>query len=326
MSTMGSFPPRSACRARIATRANDSEWENYALDTNPKKRTARRMIADDGRDQKRNFAGRQVVTCYSCHRGGRHPKVTPNRPRFTASAGRGSQTNRRGARRAFRRTDSGQIYPGARRHARLAGLTSYVAKGTSSGYGPECRSALSRSTPRPRPAHTIIHTCGGDSITTYDGRRAGSRRRNRPVPVLPLTGGELDGAKLEAEMAFPGPDQAGAQQVAGRPAGHDQRPRSAGRPGNHRQAGRLATLYFDAESGLLVRLVRFAESPVGRIATQVDYSDYRDVAGVKMPFHWTVTLVGRTMNYELTEIQPNVAIDAAKFAKPAPPAAPAAKR
>ena len=38
--------------------------------------------------------------------------------------------------------------------------------------------------------------------------------------------------------------------------------------------GATATLCFDAESGLLVRLVRFSESPVGRIVTQVDYSDY----------------------------------------------------
>ena len=55
-----------------------------------------------------------------------------------------------------------------------------------------------------------------------------------------------------------------------------------------RRAAATATLCFDAEVGLLVRLVRFSESPVGRIVTQVDYSDYRDVAGVKMPFRWTV--------------------------------------
>src|SRR5207253_9149175 len=41
-------------------------------------------------------------------------------------------------------------------------------------------------------------------------------------------------------------------------------------------------LYFD-ESGLLVRLVRFVDTPIGRVPTQIDYSDYREVAGVKMP-------------------------------------------
>jgi hypothetical protein len=77
---------------------------------------------------------------------------------------------------------------------------------------------------------------------------------------------------------------------------------------------------------LLLRQLRFANSPVGRIPTQIDYSDYRDVAGVKVPFHFTLTWLDGRENFELTEIRPNVTIDAAKFAKPAPPAPPAAKR
>ena len=82
----------------------------------------------------------------------------------------------------------------------------------------------------------------------------------------------------------------------------------------------MATFYFDTESGLLVRMIRYANSVVGRAPTQVDYADYREVAGVKMPFRWTVSWLDGKENVELTEVQPNVAIDAAKFAKPAPPA------
>jgi hypothetical protein len=66
-----------------------------------------------------------------------------------------------------------------------------------------------------------------------------------------------------------------------------------------------------------VRLVRFAESPVGRLVTQVDYANYRDVAGVKMPFKWTVSWLNGKSVYELTDVQPNAAIDASKFARPA---------
>jgi len=83
--------------------------------------------------------------------------------------------------------------------------------------------------------------------------------------------------------------------------------------------GALATLYFDKASGLLVRQVRYADSPVGRLPTQIDYSDYRDVSGVKMPFHWTVAWLDGQDTVQLTEVQPNVAIDAAKFARPAAP-------
>jgi hypothetical protein len=87
-------------------------------------------------------------------------------------------------------------------------------------------------------------------------------------------------------------------------------------------AGALATLYFDVDSALLVRLVRYTDSPVGRIPTQIDFAEYRDVAGVKMPFRWTVSWVSGREVVELSEIQANVPIDAARFARPLPPGAP----
>ena len=83
-------------------------------------------------------------------------------------------------------------------------------------------------------------------------------------------------------------------------------------------AGNIATLYFDSKSGLLVRMIRYARSPVGRLPTQIDYSDYRDIAGVKMPFRWTVLWLDGRETVGLTEVRPNVPIDNAKFAKPAP--------
>jgi hypothetical protein len=78
-------------------------------------------------------------------------------------------------------------------------------------------------------------------------------------------------------------------------------------------------LYFDSKSGLLVRLVRYTDSPVGLAPTQIDCSDYREVAGIKMPFRWTVTWLDGRSTTELNEVQPNVPIDPAKFGKPTPP-------
>ncbi len=43
-------------------------------------------------------------------------------------------------------------------------------------------------------------------------------------------------------------------------------------------------MYFDQSSGLLVRLVRYAETPLGRLPTQVDYQDYRKLDDVTIPF------------------------------------------
>ena len=82
--------------------------------------------------------------------------------------------------------------------------------------------------------------------------------------------------------------------------------------------GVIVTLYFDQKTGLLTRSVRFSDSPVGKIPVQADYSDYRDVAGVKMPFKFTMTWLDGRDNFELTQVRPNVTIDAAKFVKPAP--------
>ena len=91
--------------------------------------------------------------------------------------------------------------------------------------------------------------------------------------------------------------------------------------------GLPARLYFDAQTGLLVRRVRFIDSPVGRNTTQIDRSDYRGVAGVKMPFHWAaVSWLDGTAMFDLDEVHANVPVDAAKFGKPAAPTVSAAAR
>ena len=76
--------------------------------------------------------------------------------------------------------------------------------------------------------------------------------------------------------------------------------------------------YFDAKSGLLVRVLRFVDTAVGRVPTQIDFSDYRDVSGVKMPFKWITTWTNGQATTELTQIQVNTPIDAARLTRPAP--------
>ena len=88
--------------------------------------------------------------------------------------------------------------------------------------------------------------------------------------------------------------------------------------------------YFDDATGLLMRVVRWNETPVGPNPTQMDYEDYRDVAGIKMPHTWTVSLTYMQMTIKLDALQANVPVDAARFAMPAPSTgprfAPAAQR
>jgi len=90
-------------------------------------------------------------------------------------------------------------------------------------------------------------------------------------------------------------------------------------------SGLPVKLYFDFESGLLVRQIRFVEAVLGRNMIQVDYDDYRDVAGVKMPFKWTWAWQSGQGRIELSDVQANVPVDAARFARPAASTAAAAR-
>jgi hypothetical protein len=73
-------------------------------------------------------------------------------------------------------------------------------------------------------------------------------------------------------------------------------------------------LFFDEQSGLLVRLVRYAETPLGRNPTQIDYADYRDAGGVKIPYRWTIARPAGRFTIQVDQVEQNVAIDDAKFA------------
>jgi photosynthetic reaction center cytochrome c subunit len=85
-------------------------------------------------------------------------------------------------------------------------------------------------------------------------------------------------------------------------------------------SGFLVKLYFDIKTGLLLRSVRYSDSPVGKVPVRVDYSDYRTVSGVKVPFKRVATWTdGRTV-FQLDSVQVNTAVDASRFAKPQPPA------
>jgi photosynthetic reaction center cytochrome c subunit len=320
MGTMGIFSAALGMSCENCHAANDSKWENYAGDNTATKRTARAMIGMMAAINKTYFGGRQVVTCFACHRGGDHPKTTPELDVIY------------GANPSDDLDDAVEQAPGAPSAdeildkyiqaiggaERLARITSFVAKGTSSGYGPESgKRPIEIYAKAPAQRSMIIHTDNGDSTTTTDGRAAWISAPLRPVAVLPLSGGELEGAKLDAALSFPGRvKQALGRWRSGAPSIIDDRKVQVVQ--GTTAGGSIATLYFDPDTGLLVRMRRYAASPVGRMPTQFDYSDYRDVAGVKMPFKWTMTWLDGRENVELTEVQPNAPIDAQKFNKPAP--------
>ncbi len=82
--------------------------------------------------------------------------------------------------------------------------------------------------------------------------------------------------------------------------------------------GLLVTLFFDRQTGLLLRELRYGNTPIGRVPTQIDYANYRDVNGIKLPFRITYAWLDGRDSIVLTDIKTNVAVDEAKFGRPAP--------
>lgn len=338
METMGFF---AAATNKTCTTCHGDEsggsWERYADDP-PQKQTARKMMIMVDALNRTYFGGKREVTCYSCHRNAERPKVTPilaeqygtplpDDPDVIPQQAPGAPSPDQVLDKYVQALGGPQ---------KLATFTSFVAKGSYEGYD-EPKSPVEIYAKAPRQFFQLVHGSSGDSTWVDDGRSAWVAQWDpnaTPVPLMALTAGDLDGAHLESELYFPArikqlltnmrvgfpisgvtsilPDQVGV--------GIDDRELIVLQGST--AAGTNVKLYFDPKSGLLVRMARYTNLPVGFIPTEIDYADYRDVSGVKIPFRVTKTWVDGRSVTELSSIQLNVPIDAAKFARPVPPALP----
>ena len=266
------------------------KWE---ADTD-RKRMARRMTLMVAAINRTNFGNRQVVTCWTCHRGRDIPVTMPTidmmygEPILEADEiirpGTGGPS-------ADQILDKYLVALGG--VERLAKVTSYVATGTSEGFrGFGGGGAVQIFAKAPDQRATIIKFDASigrqDAIRSFDGKSGWVSAPLSVVPQYVLGGSELDGARIDAQLSFPAQIKKVLTQLrVGHPDYLDGREVDVVQGNGTR--GLVATLYFDKQTGLLVRMVRFAGTPIGRAPTQVDFADYRDVpgAGIKMPYRWT---------------------------------------
>ena len=307
--------------------ASASDWSKYATDT-PLKNTARRMINMVNTLNKANFGGRPNVTCYTCHRGNQRPKVIPS---LEAQYGEPppDDPDEIEPLPAVRPTATAEqildkyieVIGGA---VAVGKLTSFTAKGTYDGFDSDFEKVpVDLYAKAPNLRATVVHMKGGDVTSTYDGREAWVAEpvELAPVPLIQLLGADLGGARLDAQLSFPGQ----IKQVLTNTRVNFPAVNIGEKPMQVVQGsmadGTRVKLYFDKASGLLVRQTRFSPTMVGTVASRVDYSDYRDLPGlgVKIPHTLQITWVDGRSTINLESVQPNAAIDAAKFAKPAPP-------
>jgi len=325
----------SDCHVNAGTASVD-----WAADT-PRKITARRMVNMVATINQSNFGGRQLVTCWTCHRNRDKPLATPTLATIYGMP-------------AVEPDDVVTQFPGldspesildkyiqaSGGAQRLAGLSSISAKGISVSFGGFGGNGAVEIVARaPDKRSTIIlfkaETNRGDQIRTYDGRTGWVRTPLNVVGEFQLIGSDLDGARVDAQLSFPGQikniltnlKSGPPTTITDLPAPSSQ---SSLQQGSTDQShlvdvvqgtgprGLLVTLYFDRQTGLLLRELRYGSSPIGRVPTQIDFADYRDVNGIKLPFRLTYAWLDGRDSIVLNEIQTNVPVDEAKFGRPAP--------
>lgn len=283
----------------------------FDADDKPEKKTAREMIAMTMAINKNSFNGRLQVSCYSCHHGIAHPASTPPvmqtdampaKPAVAAPSGSGPTAD-----------DIIARYVAASGGAEAIGkIKTRVQKGTLMAGGNESPIEVYAAAPNKRVS--ISKMGGGGSYTAFDGT-AGWMGSTGRAP-RDMSAAESWAAGLDAEFSlalrlkevFPQVRRGRPEEING--AMCDSLTGVApGKP--------PVRLWFDSKTGLLARMVRYAETPVGRMPTQIDYADYREVDGVKTPFRWTLSRPNGRFTIQIAEQKNNVAIEDGKFQKPA---------
>ncbi len=284
-------------------------------DKKPKLR-ARQMMDMMFAINKDTFHGHRVVTCYSCHRGNMHPVGTP----MVASAEMSESTQQESQLVKAPSAPSAdslidkyvQSLGGA---AAIEKVKSFAARGTIE-MGPGRSVPIDIYDKDPSMRISYMHMPQGDSITAFNGHEGWLAFPHGPV--RDMHGPDIDAASMDADLHFATHLQQmfSSAKVEGteKVDDHDTYVVIGQREGKT-----PLTLYFDQQSGLLVRLYRLGETALGQLPTQIDYADYREVNGVKVPYQWTLARPNGRFTIKLNELQQNVPIDDAKFVKPARP-------
>ena len=287
--------------------------DHFDKDDKKPKSTARAMMRMMFALNDNNFEGKREVTCYSCHRGARDPVGTPIVESEIPSGSRagGAEAKKLPANLPSASELIENYINAVGGTAALEKITSRVEKGTEYFHGQPVRVEI--LTEAPEKQAIVRHLPTGESDTIFDGRSGwfvfpGGGARE-------MHAADLDAARMDADLQlplhirrlFPELRLEYPETVEGREAYSLLGIREGQPP---------TKLLFDEKSGLLVRMVRSVESPLGRDPTQIDYGDYRDVDGLQIPFHITRSQPESVSDVRIETVQQNVQIDEKQFANP----------
>jgi hypothetical protein len=291
--------------------------EKMDSDDKKPKKIARQMITMMLDIDKTNFEGRLEVTCYTCHRGAAMPVSIPAIKDEEMTAAMAGPEKKPAENAALPKPEDllDKYLAAVGGAAAVEKISTRVQKGKLTAFGGQSFPAEVYSK-APDKRVSVMHLQGGDSITAFDGQRGWLSVPGRPAHMMSAS--ENESARLDADLHFavhvktlyPKFTIEKGEKIDG----HDTylvEGREEGRP--------PLRLYFDTQTGLLLRLVRYAQSPLGLNPTQIDYADYRETDGVKVPFRWTVARPGNRFTIQVEEMKQNVPVDETKFTPPPPP-------
>jgi len=294
----------------------------FEKDDKKPKATARKMMEMMFAINKDSFEGNRAVTCNSCHRGNAKPMAIPAVMTEEPKEAMG------GPKKEEEKKDEKSAGPSGEqlldKYIQAVGgagaidkVTSRVMKGAIDVGGKSLPIDIYSKDPEMRISFT--HMPGGDSVTAFNGHEGWLGTPGRPLREM--HGSDLDGAAIDADLHL-------ATHLKGMFNKVEVRTAKIGDQETYEVVGERdgkppVELYFDEQTGLLVRLVRYGETALGRMPTQIDYADYRDAGGVKIPYRWTLARPSGRFTIQVSEVKENVPVDDAKFVKPAaPPEAP----
>jgi hypothetical protein len=319
------FPTMQFITASLGVECDFCHVQNaFDKDDKKPKQTARKMMQMMFAINKDNFDGHREVTCYSCHRGSAHPMAIPvvmteepktaaGMPHQPENASKTGETKENTGPTADQLIDKYvQASGGA---AAIEKVSSRVMKGTIDFGGMSLPIEIYAKDPEKRISYT--HMKDGDNVTAFNGQEGWLGMTGRPLREM--HGSDLDGAAIDADLhlathlrqMFSEIQTHGTEKIGDSDA-YVVIGRREGKPS--------IQLFFDQSSGLLVRLVRFGDTALGLMPTQIDYADYRDTNGVKIPCRWTLARPSGRFTIQISEVQQNVPVDDARFTKPAAPA------
>jgi photosynthetic reaction center cytochrome c subunit len=308
------IPAMQFITASLGVQCDFCHRENaFEKDDNENKQTARKMMRMMSAINQQNFDGHREVTCYSCHRGAHKPVNVPVISQVEDKVPTEEKMQHEEPNAANLPSPDqilGKYLQAVGGADNAAKISTRVQTGTITvGSKQFPIEVLAKDAKRV----TTIHFPAGDSVTGTNGEEGWLSAAGRPVHAMSPP--ELDAARMDAELFFPASLRRIFKELR-----VEQQGQIGGRVdyviAGTRENLPPVQLYFDQQSGLLVRILRYTETPLGLNPTQIDYADYRDEGGVKTPFRWTIARPGGGFTIQIEKMQQNVPIEDGKFAKP----------